>query len=102
MPHSGFGATLNPVPLKNLPPTQVLYFRHAKFFLLNDLYPPIMNICGSGYGPSAVVYHALRNFLIDIQISIDISYNSIHAGWSCRVAGWVVGLIGKISISALL
>ena len=25
MPHSGFGATLNPVPLKNLPPTQVLF-----------------------------------------------------------------------------
>ena len=47
MPLLGFGVTLNPEPIKNLT-LQGFYFKHSKFFL--------------GHGPSAVVYHALRNF----------------------------------------
>ena len=40
------------------------FFRHSNCVLLNDLLgSPLMNIYGSDHGPSAVVYHALRNFL---------------------------------------
>ena len=62
MRHSGFG---QPRPLKkNLTPHPIfiLDFSHARFFLLNDLYPPLMNIYGLGHGTSAVVYHASRIF----------------------------------------
>ena len=47
LPHSGFGATLNPINVKKIDPSPMLYSRHANFFLLPDLYPPLMNIYGS-------------------------------------------------------
>ena len=70
MPHSGFGATLNPDPLRKFdPPPKFFFFRHSKFFLLNNLLGfPLMSIYGSGHGPSVVVYHALRNFFQIEQI----------------------------------
>ena len=52
MPHSGFGATLKPDPLRKFDPTQDFFLQTLQFFLLNV--------------PSAVVYNALRNFLYSL------------------------------------
>ena len=61
MPLSGFGVTLNPEPIKKLTLHQGFYFKHSKFFL--------------GHGPSAVVYHALRNFCMWVQnLSLNNTY----------------------------
>ena len=63
MPHSGFGATLNPDPSKKL---------------LNCLLgSPLMNIYGSSQGPSAVVYHALRNFWFCKLYRVALSWVSV-------------------------
>ena len=69
MPHS------TPTPQKILPPTQV-FFRNSNFFLQNcRLGSPLMNIYGSSHGPSAVVYHALRNFCMWVQnLSLNNTY----------------------------
>ena len=75
MPHSGFGATLNPDQLQKFDPPPPSFFRHSNFFLLNDLLgSPLMNIYGSDHGPSAVVYHALRNFFISSETLFEWFY----------------------------
>ena len=64
MPHSGFGATLNPDPLRKFDPHPSFFLQTLQIFLLNNLLGfPLMSIYGPGHGPSAVKYRALRNFL---------------------------------------
>ena len=67
MPHSGFGATLNPNPFQKISPAQV-FFQTLQFFSTKGSFGiPLMNIYGSSHGPSAVVYRALRNFFKDFH-----------------------------------
>ena len=68
IPHSGFGATLNPVPLKKFDPPPKFYFRHAKFFLLNDLQPQVMALQQSCITLSGFFYfHSYAQFFFLLE-----------------------------------
>ena len=74
MPHSGFGCHTQPGYVSR----HLNFFRHSKFFLLYDLLgSPLDEHLWSGHGPSAVVYHPLRNFFLFMPINLFISFGMV-------------------------